>query len=120
MIAGVILLIALTSLCVIPSVLAKSETSAFVSGFNYGVQDASQPINSIHGFPPGPLYNGTYINQTGKGFDHHSASFDQGYIRGWCESRINGTLYPNSKSWEPDIRCSGPGGTLGTSIILTK
>lgn len=96
------------------SVYAKS---AFITGFNYGVQDARTPPNSPHGFPPGPIYNGTYINQTGKGLDHHSTAFGEGYIRGWCEVRQNATLYPNAHSWAPDIRCRD---TLGLSIIFSN
>ncbi len=58
---------------------------AFQTGFNYGVQDAGFPPNVLHGFGGGPGYYGPYINQTGKGLDHHSVAFGEGYIRGWCE-----------------------------------
>jgi hypothetical protein len=97
---------------------AKTEISAFVSGFNYGVQDADTPLNAIHGFPPGPLYNGPYINQTGKGFEHHSDSFIEGYLRGWCEVMgKNARLYPHADDKvAPDFRCSD---VLGMSITFT-
>jgi hypothetical protein len=52
---------------------------AFQSGFNHGVSDAWIPNDPSRG------YYGAYINQTGKGFDHHSAAFNEGYTRGWCE-----------------------------------
>lgn len=51
---------------------------AFQSGFNYEVQDASLPPNIIHGFGGDPSYYGAYINQTGKGLDHHSDAFVEG------------------------------------------
>ena len=52
---------------------------AFQTGFNHGVSDATIPNDPARG------YYGAYINQTGKGLDHHSVAFGEGYIRGWCE-----------------------------------
>ena len=89
---------------------------AFQTGFNYGVQDAGFPPNVLHGFGGGPGYYGPYINQTGKGLDHHSVAFGEGYIRGWCEVKQHSTLFPHANSWAPDIRCQD---ILGTSLIFS-
>jgi len=85
---------------------------AFQTGFNHGVSDAWMPNDPSRG------YYGAYINQTGKGFDHHSAAFNEGYTRGWCEVKgYDARLYPHANaSLAPDFRCSD---VLGMSLIFS-
>ena len=83
---------------------------AFQTGFNHGVSDATIPNDPARG------YYGAYINQTGKGLDHHSVAFGEGYIRGWCEVKQHSTLFPHANSWAPDIRCQD---ILGVSLIFS-
>ncbi|MGA9841655.1 MAG: hypothetical protein WBQ25_05020 [Nitrososphaeraceae archaeon] len=53
-------------------VFAKS--SAYQSGYNHGVSDAS----GMHSLGP------RYILQPGKGFQFHTPEFDRGYVDGFC------------------------------------
>lgn len=55
---------------------SKNPTSAFQSGYKWGIHDAKDPCK--------PDCRNVYILQPGKTFYFHTKEFIQGYMKGFC------------------------------------